>query len=48
MKDELINIAKTPLVHKKHGVSEKTWNKSSEGGEFLDKVKRRRNKDVME
>ena len=34
MGDEVIHIAMTLLVHKnKIGVSEKTWNISSEGGE---------------
>ena len=53
MKVELINIAKTPLVHKKnmvfqrrHGI--KAVKEEKEEEEFLDKVKRRRNKDVME
>ena len=53
MGDEVTHIAMTLLVHKnKIGVSEKTWNISSEGGEgrreIIGQGKKRREKDVIE
>ena len=53
MGDEVIHIAMTLLVHKnKIGVSEKTWNISSEGGEgrreVIEQGEKRQEKNVIE
>ena len=53
MEDEVIHIAMTLLEHEnKIGVSEKTWNISSEGGEgrreVIEQGEKRQEKNVIE